>query len=83
MVVCIRLFVDEFFSLILFPNGLYRVETVWNVWGTKTSAPYWIFGFKNSQAFWYLLLEILALLKWYLRPTRVNKFLHMDVQSLL
>lgn len=64
----------NFFSLILFPNGLYRVETVWNVWGTKTSAPYWIFGFKNSQAFWYLLLEILALLKWYLRPTRVNKF---------
>lgn len=64
----------NFFSLILFPNGLYRVETVWNEWGTKTSAPYWILGFKNSQAFWYLLLEILALLKWYLRPTRINKF---------
>lgn len=64
----------NFFGLILFPNGLYRVETVWNEWGTKTSAPYWILGFKNSQAFWYLLLEILALLKWYLRPTRINKF---------
>ena len=65
----------NFFTLILFPNGLYRVETVWNDWGTKTSAPYWIFGFKNSQAFWYLLLEILSLLKWYIKPTRKNKII--------
>ena len=65
----------NFCSLILFPNGLYRVETVWNEWGTKTFAPYWIFGYKNSQAFWYLLLEILSLFKWYLRPTKVNKLL--------
>ena len=65
----------NFCSLILFPNGLYRVETVWNEWGTKTFASYWIFGFKNSHAFWYLLLEILSLFKWYLRPTKVNKLL--------
>lgn len=65
----------NFFSLILFPNGLYRVETVWNEWGAKSSAPYWVFGYKNSHAFWYLLLEILSFQKWYLRPTRTNRLI--------
>lgn len=67
--------VINFISLIAFPNGLYQVETVWNEWGTKTSSRYWVFGFKNSHAFWCLLLELLSALKWYLRPSNANKIL--------
>ena len=67
--------VINFISLIAFPNGLYQVETVWNEWGTKTSSRYWVFGFKNSHAFWCLLLELLSALKWYLRPSNTNKIL--------
>lgn len=65
----------NFVSLLLFPDGLYQVETVWNEWGTKTSSPYWVFGYKNSHAFWYLLLEVLSALKWYLKPTKNNRLL--------
>ncbi len=65
----------NFISLILFPQGVYQVETLWNEWGTISSSPYWIFGYKNSHAFWYLLLELLTVLKWHLNPTSKNKLL--------
>lgn len=50
----------NFATLLLFPNGMYQISTVWNEWGTTTYALYWIFGSKNSHAFWYLQLEILV-----------------------
>lgn len=65
----------NFATLILFPNGLYQLTTVWNEWGTTTHSAYWIFGSKNSHAFWYLLLEALVGLKWYLRPSVNNRIL--------
>lgn len=65
----------NFVTLILFPNGLYQLSTVWNEWGTTTYSKYWIFGSKNSHAFWYLLLEALVGLKWYLRPSANNRIL--------
>lgn len=65
----------NFATLLLFPNGMYQISTVWNEWGTTTYALYWIFGSKNSHAFWYLLLEILVGLRCYIRPSRKNKIL--------
>ena len=65
----------NFATLLLFPNGMYQISTVWNEWGTTTYALYWIFGSKNSHAFWYLLLEILFGLRCYIRPSRNNKIL--------
>ena len=65
----------NFATLILFPNGLYQLSTAWNEWGTTTYSEYWIFGSKNSHAFWYLLLEALVGIKWYLRPSANNRVL--------
>lgn len=65
----------NFTTLLLFPNGMYQISTVWNEWGTTSNASYWIFGSKNSHAFWYLLLEILAGLRYYIRPSHTNKSL--------
>lgn len=65
----------NFGTLLLFPNGIYQKATVWNEWGTTSYSRYWIFGSKNSHAFWYLLLEFLAGLRWYIRPSFNNKAL--------
>lgn len=65
----------NFATLILFPDGLYQLTTVWNEWGTTTYSAYWIFGSKNSHAFWYLMLDLLVGLKWYLYPSANNKLL--------
>lgn len=47
-------------SIILFPNGLYQIEYVWNEWGAKDVMRQWILGNKNSQTVWYLLLLIIT-----------------------
>lgn len=46
-------------SIVLFPNGLYFKETVWNEWSTSQYAQ-WLFGNKNNHSHWYLCLLILA-----------------------
>ena len=47
-------------SIVLFPNGLYQIDYVWNEWGAKDVMRQWILGNKNSQTIWYLLLMILT-----------------------
>lgn len=49
----------DFASIVLFPNGLYFRETVWNEWSTSKYAQ-WLFGNKNNRAYWYLNLLLLA-----------------------
>ena len=47
-------------SIVLFPNGLYQIDYVWNEWGAKDVMRQWILGNKNSQTVWYLLLLIIT-----------------------
>lgn len=57
-VLLIYTFVD-FMSILLFPNGIYSKETVWNEWSTSYYAQ-WIFGNKNNRVYWYLCLLLTA-----------------------
>lgn len=49
----------DFASVILFPDGIYYKETIWNEWST-TYTPQWIFGNKNNRVYWYLCLLLTA-----------------------
>lgn len=49
----------DFVSILVFPNGLYFKETIWNEWSSSQYAQ-WIFGNKNNRAYWYLNLLMLA-----------------------
>lgn len=64
----------NFVTVVLFPDGMYQVVVDWNEWGSTSSSAYWILGYKNSHAFWYLLLELLAALRWYCRPSANNRY---------
>ena len=64
----------NYFSLFLFPNGVYQVKTVWNEWYTDSNA-YWIFGYKNSHASWYILLELISAIQYYISQNKKNKII--------
>lgn len=49
----------DFASVLLFPDGIYYKETVWNEWSTSYYAQ-WIFGNKNNRVYWYLCLLLAA-----------------------
>lgn len=49
----------DFFSIILFPNGLYHTSLVWNEWTTSQEAQ-WIYGNKNNRIYWYIMLLMTA-----------------------
>ncbi len=67
--------VINFVTVVLFPDGMYQVVVDWNEWGATSSSAYWVFGYKNSHAFWYLLLELLAAVRWYLRPSANSRYM--------
>ena len=64
----------NYFSLFLFPNGVYQVKTVWNEWYTDSNA-YWIFGYNNSHASWYILLELISAIQYYISQNKKNKII--------
>lgn len=49
----------DFFSIILFPNGLYHTSLTWNEWSTSQEAQ-WIYGNKNNRIYWYIMLLMTA-----------------------
>ena len=49
----------DFFSIILFPNGLYHTSLIWNEWSTSQEAQ-WIYGNKNNRIYWYIMLLMTA-----------------------
>ena len=49
----------DFFSIVFFPNGLYRTSLVWNEWTTSYEAQ-WIYGNKNNRIYWYIILIMTA-----------------------
>ena len=49
----------DFFSIILFPNGLYQTSLIWNEWTTSYEAQ-WIYGNKNNRIYWYIMLLMTA-----------------------
>ena len=49
----------DFFSIILFPNGLYSISLTWNEWSTSQEAQ-WIYGNKNNRIYWYIMLLMTA-----------------------
>lgn len=49
----------DFFSIILFPNGLYYTSLTWNEWSTSQEAQ-WIYGNKNNRIYWYIMLLMTA-----------------------
>lgn len=49
----------DFFSIILFPNGLYHTSLKWNEWTTSQEAQ-WIYGNKNNRIYWYIMLLMTA-----------------------
>lgn len=55
----------DFASIVLFPNGLYHIKQVWNEWSSSQEA-YWIYGNKNNRIYWYIMLLILAWLRYYI-----------------
>lgn len=54
----------DILTVILFPEGIYTVETVWNEWGFTSYGARWILGTKNTHVIWYLLAITLAYLKY-------------------
>lgn len=55
----------DFASIVLFPNGLYHIKQVWNEWSSSQEA-YWIYGNKNNRIYWYIMLLIIAWLRYYI-----------------
>lgn len=49
----------DFFSIILFPDGLYSTSLKWNDWSTSYEAQ-WIYGNKNNRIYWYIMLIMIA-----------------------
>ena len=48
------LLLANFITVVLYPSGLYTVETVWNEWSTSERAQ-WLLGNKNSHGMWAVL----------------------------
>ncbi len=53
----------DFASIVLFPNGLYQTEQIWNEWSSSQEA-FWIYGNKNNRIYWYVLLSIITWLRY-------------------
>ena len=53
----------DFASIVLFPNGLYQTEQIWNEWSSSQEA-HWIYGNKNNRIYWYVLLSIITWLRY-------------------
>ena len=53
----------DFASIVLFPNGLYQTEQIWNEWSSSQEA-HWIYGNKNNRVYWYVLLSIITWLRY-------------------
>ncbi len=64
----------DFFSVMLFPDGLYKIKIEWNQWSSSDFAQ-WIFGNKNNHEFWFITLLMLAYIRYYLLDTKIRKYL--------
>lgn len=53
----------DFASIVLFPNGLYQTEQIWNEWSSSQEG-HWIYGNKNNRIYWYVLLSIITWLRY-------------------
>lgn len=60
--ILITFVVIDFASIVLFPNGLYQTEQIWNEWSSSQEA-HWIYGNKNNRVYWYMLLSIVTWLR--------------------
>lgn len=52
--------VSNFLSVLIFPKGIYVTESFIDIWHGYYSVSNWIFGNKNTQTCWYLLLVLLS-----------------------
>lgn len=52
-------------SIIVFPDGFRNVIYVWNEYGASDEIKQWVFGNKNDQALWYILLLLATYLRWH------------------
>lgn len=53
----------DFASIVLFPNGVYQTEQIWNEWSSSQEA-HWIYGNKNNRVYWYAVLSIITWLRY-------------------
>lgn len=61
--ILITFVLNDFASIVLFPNGLYQTEQIWNEWSSSQEA-FWIYGNKNNRIYWYVLLSIITWLRY-------------------
>lgn len=52
----------DLLSLIIYPDGIYQTELVWNQWSTSVNA-IWFFGGKNGRWFYYAIVINIVLYK--------------------
>lgn len=64
----------DYLSLILYPEGLYFTEVVWNEWYTGRT-PNWFLGVKNARWFFYILLMVVSYWKSYIDSNRHMKMI--------
>ena len=62
--ILITFVIIDFASIVLFPNGLYQTEQIWNEWSSSQEAQ-WIYGNKNNRVYWYALLSIITWLRYF------------------
>lgn len=61
--ILITFVIIDFASIVLFPNGLYQTEQIWNEWSSSQEAQ-WIYGNKNNRVYWYAVLSIITWLRY-------------------